>query len=257
MIGVGTWKTRAEYKDIRVVSAEGRTLFESDFARGLDGWKTAGGEWSVVNGALRQSATDENVRAVTGDPSWKDYTLMLRARKLGGEEGFLILFETTNMNAPTWWNLGGWGNTEHGLQGAPAALHVPGSIDTGRWYDIKIELRHGQVLAYLDGKLIHQAERKPVPRLYSVAGRSGTDIVLDVVNVSSQPRETWINLEGASHLAESAQETVLSSAGADDENTLGEPPKVAPVTRSIAVTGTNFIEIFPPNSLTIIRLKTQ
>jgi alpha-L-arabinofuranosidase len=90
-----------------------------------------------------------------------------------------------------------------------------------------------------------------------VAGRSGTDIVLDVVNVSSQPRETWINLEGASHLAESAQETVLSSAGADDENTLGEPPKVAPVTRSIAVTGTNFIEIFPPNSLTIIRLKTQ
>jgi alpha-L-arabinofuranosidase len=257
MIGVGTWKTRAEYKDIRVVSAEGRTLFECDFARGLDGWKTAGGDWSVVNGALRQSATDENVRAVTGDPSWKDYTLTLRARKLGGEEGFLILFETTNMNAPTWWNLGGWGNTEHGLQGAPAALHVPGSIDTGRWYNIKIELRHGEVMAYLDGKLIHQAERKSIPRLYSVAGRSGGDIVLDVVNVSSQPQETRINLEGASRVADTAQETVLTSASADDENTLGEPPKVAPATRSIAVAGTSFSEIFPPNSLTMIRLKTQ
>jgi alpha-L-arabinofuranosidase len=257
MIGVGTWKTQAEYKDIRVVSAEGRTLFESDFSKGLDGWKTTGGDWSAVNGALRQSATGENVRALTGDPSWKDYTLTLRARKLGGEEGFLVLFETMKLDAPTWWNLGGWGNTEHGLQGALPEFHVPGSIETGRWYDIKIELRHGRVMAYLDGKLIQQAEHKPVPTLFSVAGRSGGDIVLDVVNVSSQPQETRINLEGAFHLAEAAQETVLTSRSADDENSLGEPPKVAPMTRAIAVAGSNFAGVFPPNSLTMIRLKTQ
>jgi alpha-L-arabinofuranosidase len=257
MIGVGTWKTRAEYKDIRVVSAGGQTLFQSDFSSGLDGWKTAGGDWSVVDGALRQGSTDENVRAVTGNPSWKDYTLTLRARKLGGEEGFLVLFETTNIDAPTWWNLGGWGNTEHGLQGDLPELQAPGSIETGRWYDIKIELRHGGVTAYLDGKLIHQAERKPAPALYSVAGRSNGDIVLDVVNTSSDPQETRIHLDGISHLTDTAQEIVLTSGSADDENSLGEPPKVAPVARTMAVAGPNFTELFPANSLTMIRLTSQ
>jgi alpha-L-arabinofuranosidase len=257
MIGVGTWKTQAEYKDIRVVSADGRTLFASDFSKGLDGWKTAGGDWSAVGGALRQNAAGENIRAVAGDPSWKDYTLTLRARKLGGEEGFLILFETADPDAPTWWNLGGWGNTEHALQGALPELHVPGSIETGRWYDIKIELRNGQVMAWLDGKLVQQAERKPAATLYSVAGRSHGDIVLDVVNVSAQPQETAINLEGVSHLAESAQETILTSGSADDENSLGRSPVVAPSTRSIAVAGPKFTETFAPNSLTVIRLKTE
>jgi len=257
MIGVGTWKTQAEYKDIRVVSSDGRTLFESDFSKGLDGWKTSGGDWSVVKGALRQSASGEKICAITGDASWRDYTLTLRARKLGGEEGFLILFETIDVNAPTWWNLGGWGNSEHGLQGALPEHHVPGSIETGRWYDIKIALHGGRVMAYLDGKLIQQAERKPAPTLYSVAGLSQGDMVLDVVNVSSQPQETEINLQGASALADTAQETVLTSSSADDENSLGEPLKVAPVTRAIPVAGSKFEELFPPNSLTVIRLKTR
>jgi alpha-L-arabinofuranosidase len=257
MIGVGTWKTQAEYRDIRVVSAGGRTLFESDFSNGLDGWKTSGGDWSAVNGALRQSATGENIRAVIGDSSWKDYTLTLQARKLGGEEGFLILFETVDLDAPTWWNLGGWGNTEHGLQGALPEHRVPGSIKVGRWYDIKIELRHGLVMAYLDGKQIQQAERKPTATLYSVAGRSHGDIVLDVVNVSSQPQETAINLEGASHLAASAEVTVLTSGSADDENAFGKPPKVSPVVRSIALTGSKFSELLPPNSLNMFRLRKQ
>ena len=30
---------------------------------------------------------------VFGDPSWKDYELKLEARKTGGTEGFLVLFE--------------------------------------------------------------------------------------------------------------------------------------------------------------------
>ena len=29
---------------------------------------------------------------VTGDPAWTDYTIRLKARKLGGDEGFLVLY---------------------------------------------------------------------------------------------------------------------------------------------------------------------
>ena len=45
----------------------------------------------------RKSRT--NLRAIAGDKSWKDYTLTLKARKLGGAEGFLILFNVQDENA--------------------------------------------------------------------------------------------------------------------------------------------------------------
>lgn len=159
MIGVGTWGTQAEFKDIQVTRA-GRTLFAADFSRGMQGWTTTGGQWRVVNGALRQTGTEEDARALAGDPGWTDYTLTLKARKLGGKEGFLILFGAPGDATKSWWNLGGWDNTQHGLE-APgvASPTVPGKIETGRWYDIKIEVRGPTVKCYLDNKLVQQATR--------------------------------------------------------------------------------------------------
>lgn len=161
MIGVGTWATRAEFKDIKVVKG-GQTLFASDFSNGLQGWKTARGQWEVVDGALRQTSNEEDARALVGDPSWSDYTLTLKARKLGGNEGFLILFAMpkADTNVKSWWNLGGWGNTRHAIE-SPGMFAEPvnGSIETGRWYDIKVELSGNMVRAYLDNKLIQTASK--------------------------------------------------------------------------------------------------
>ncbi len=93
-----------EYKDIQVTS-DGKTLFSSDFTKGTDGWKFLGdGEWSVADGALRQNNENQNVRAIAGDKSWTDYTLSLKARKLGGAEGFLVLFRVNNEDEKSWWN---------------------------------------------------------------------------------------------------------------------------------------------------------
>ena len=150
MIGVGTWNTQAEYRNIQVTDPNGKTLFESDFSQDrvdleAAGWETAGGSWSVVDGALRQTAGGPNVRAVAGDPAWSDYTLTLQAKKLGGNEGFLILFHSPNAESPTWWNIGGWGNTAHAIQGGDFTEHrLPGSVETGRWYDIRIDAARRQ-----------------------------------------------------------------------------------------------------------------
>src|SRR5262245_27129072 len=51
-IGVGTWNTSAEYRNIRVEKG-GQLLYASDFSKSADGWKTDGGNWSVVDGAYR------------------------------------------------------------------------------------------------------------------------------------------------------------------------------------------------------------
>lgn len=59
-------------------------------------WKPlGGGAWSVQNGALRQTAEREFVRAIAGDKTWTEYTVDLKARKISGREGFLILFHIT------------------------------------------------------------------------------------------------------------------------------------------------------------------
>jgi hypothetical protein len=157
MIGVGTWSTQAEFKDITVTQGD-KVLYHSDFSQGLQGWKTIGGKWDVVDGALRQTSGDTNVRALIGDPTWSNYTLTLKARKLGGSEGFLILFGMPDESTKSWLNLGGWGNTKIGLESPELdAPQIPGSIETGRWYDIKVELRGTTVKAYLDGNLVQEA----------------------------------------------------------------------------------------------------
>ena len=42
MIGVGTWNTAAEFKDIKVTAPDGSSLFASDFSQGTKGWKLLG-----------------------------------------------------------------------------------------------------------------------------------------------------------------------------------------------------------------------
>jgi alpha-L-arabinofuranosidase len=157
MVGVGTWDTQAEFKDIKVTQG-GKTLYAGDFSKGLTGWKTTRGKWSIENGVLRQMGDGGNVQAVIGDPAWSNYTLTLKARKISGGEGFLIIFGSPGDDTHSWWNLGGWGNTKHAIQTPDVeSPQIDGSIETGRWYDIKVEVQGPAVKCYLDGKLVQQA----------------------------------------------------------------------------------------------------
>ena len=155
LVGVGTWLTQAEFKDIKVTH-NGRTLMEPGFADGLKGWKTLGGDWKLQDGVLRQNSSAENVRALTGNDDWTDYTYSLKARKLGGAEGFLILFRVADENAKSWWNIGGWGNQRHAIEmGGIVGKEIPGRIETGRWYNIRMEVNGKHIKCYLDDTLIH------------------------------------------------------------------------------------------------------
>jgi len=63
-IGVGTWNTEAEFKDIKVTAPDGKVLFTSDFSNNSDGWTFLGdGKWTVQDGVLRQTEEKEFVRA--------------------------------------------------------------------------------------------------------------------------------------------------------------------------------------------------
>lgn len=260
-IGVGTWNTAAEFKDIKVTAPDGRVLFQSDFTRGSAGWKLLGdgARWSTQDGALRQTAEREFIRAIAGDRSWTDYTLELKARKLGGREGFLILFHNRNDEDRVWWNLGGWNNTQHAVELDGTLDPKPAAIETGRWYDIRVELRGSHIKCYLDGQLVHDLERPRVKALYASATRvtASDEIVLKVVNASAAALAADVSLEGAPPLRSPARMIVLTSEQPEDENTLEAPTKVVPRETTLAVSGNRFQHAFAGNSLTILRFQPQ
>ncbi len=258
-IGVGTWLTQAEFKDIKVTKGD-QTLFSCDFADGTKGWKLLRGDWKAQDGVLRQNSPADNVRAIAGDKSWTDYTYTLKARKLGGAEGFLILFNVRDENRKSWWNLGGWGNQRHALEmGGIVGRDVPGSIETGRWYDIRIEVSGKTIKCYLDGKLIHDVTPPVLTSLYASASRDKEtgEVILKVVNTSKSELSTDIKLNGIKTVQGPAKATVLTSENPTDENSLTEPTKVAPVMKTINVAGRSFQHAFPGNSVTILRVKAE
>ena len=252
LIGVGTWLTQAEYKDIRVTQGD-KVLFE-----GKKGWKFVSGDWKWDGDVLRQTGKGPDLRAYAGKKEWKDYTLTLKARKLGGTEGFLVTFAAPDEKGKSWWNIGGWGNSASDLEiRGVETERVPCVIETGRWYDIKVELKGPSIRCSLDGKLIHEVIAAGLKPLYAVAGRSGSDIVLKVVNAAGVPADTAIELKGASNLAATATATVLTSASCDDENSFDEPLKVAPKEMTVTNIAPSFRHTFPANSVTVMRLKNR
>ncbi len=265
-VGLGTWITQAEYKDVKVATAAG-TAFESDFSSGMKSWKPSKGKWAAKDGSLQQTSNDDDCRITAGNASWQDYTLTLKARKLGGAEGFLVMFVVRDDHNWIWWNLGGWGNSKHALEacenGGKSILggEVPGKIETGRWYDVRIEVQGAKIRCSLDGKLIHDVAYSlaPTKPLHAVAGRADAsgDVILKVVNTVDAPLPTKVQIRGLSGIQPRASATVLTSPDPMDENTIDEPAKVVPVTRTIENAGPSFTHTFPANSVTVLRLKTR
>ena len=136
--------------------------------------------------------------------------------------------------------------------------HVPGKIETGRWYDIKIELQGPRIRCWLDGKLVHDiAGGAKIKSLYAVAGlqQATHEIVLKVVNVGGEALDTMLNLAGAKKLAHEAKVTVIASGSTDDENSFDAPNNVAPKEATLKVAGPTFRHTFPAYSVTVLRLK--
>jgi alpha-L-arabinofuranosidase len=263
MIGVGTWNTAAEFKNIKVTAPDGSVLFADDFSQGARGWKFLGdGNWKVADGALRQTAQKEFVRALAGDRNWTNYTLTVQARKTSGLEGFLILFRIRGDEDRIWWNIGGWRNTADAIEAGETLDRKPGFIESGRWYDLKVVVIGNHVQCYNDGKLEHEIDYDAggnIASLYAVTSRDNKtgDMLLKVVNANFKPLETEIQLNGARGLTGKATALVLTSTDSSDENSLDDPMKVSPRTEPITISGARFKRSFPGNSFTILRIACE
>ncbi len=256
-IGLTTWQTDAEFRNVTVTRNDEVLLSPEE----SDDWRTINGDWSFSNGVHRQrNASIAGATRIAGDAEWDNYTVSLQARKIGGQEGFIIQFRGDETGLGLQWNLGGWGNSRHAIQVAGEVVtEVPGRIERNRWYDIRVELDGTRVRCILDGELVHEMEipGHGWPRLFaSTTVDATTDrIALKVVNPTPTAEPVDIDLRDADGISRTATVTTLTSAGPRDENSLENPRNVSPRTTIIDNAALEFRHTFEPYSLTVIVLE--
>jgi alpha-N-arabinofuranosidase len=260
-LGFGTYNTAAEFKDV-YVEREGKVIYRAAF-NDASNWKPSAGHWAADQGTYRQS--EEVVsRTYLDDPALAVPTdaravVHVKARKLSGKEGFAISIGSAE-GRRVQWNLGGWGNYQHAIETDDSIVGTPvvASIETARWYDVRLEVQDRSIRCFLDGALISEVTLPRVETILAIAGaqpESG-DVILKILNTTPETVETSVRLDGATHVAPEAQLTVLTSKNAGDENSFEEPTKIAPVSRSIP-TGNPSTVSLAPFSLNILRLHTK
>ena len=160
-------------------------------------------------------------------------------------------------------NIGGWGNTQHGVEqivngGKGQAVTTAGNVETGRWYDVKIEVNGDSVKCYLDNKLIFNAKPRSntSPGVFSNASineQSG-EIFVKVVNTGATGTTAKINLKN--YDIKNAVVTRLTSQKGTDENSFDNPTKVYPVNETLSpIKGETVLLDIPAYSLNIVRIK--
>jgi alpha-N-arabinofuranosidase len=82
-------------------------------------------------------------------------------------------------------------------------------------------------------------------------------IYIAVVNVTSQPQSLLVNIDGVKAVAETGLATVLAASRPEDSNSIGQPVKVVPRSEAVHGLGRRFTRIFPPNSVTVLIVKTK
>jgi alpha-L-arabinofuranosidase len=267
-IGLGSWSTSVQYTNV-VVTSNGVVLYQSDFVnQGTNGWRVYAGNWSTNNGVYQQTNTTTTPAYSTDlngvSTNWANYTISLRARKVSGSEGFLILFNWTDDNNWTWWNVGGWSNTKDGIEQmvngtkTTVASVSQTTIANNTWYDISIVVSNYTMQCYLNGTLIQTVNYSSNAASGIFASttynRAAGQVIVKAVNPYNSPMTTTFNLAGVNAIASNATLVQLTSGSPADENSLASPTYVSPVTNAIASAGTNFTLTLPANSLSVLKL---
>ncbi|WP_301929663.1 alpha-L-arabinofuranosidase C-terminal domain-containing protein [Ferruginibacter sp.] len=264
-IGLATWDTQSDYKDIEVIQG-GKVVYKSDFVNKPDEWKLVRGNWRIQDSALAQTVEGEQRLAWLKDKTFDTYTLKLKARKKSGYNAFIIPFAVKNDSTQLRAHIGSWLNSHAVFESVTNSFDVAAiseskrldkPIESGRWYDVTIEVGMDKVDCYLDGELL--MTYKEPQQFFSIAGKDSItgDIIIKAVNASANPYQTSISLTGVTALQSIGELISLRADSPEAENSFAEPTKYIPQTQTVGGI-TSFFEIsFKPYSINVLRLHTK
>ena len=251
-VGYSAWGTQASYTHCEPLPKSGKPEFIS-------------GNWEVNDGILQQRGREEAPLAICKHVIDNDhYTIECRARKDGGPEGFIIVFNYVDERNYCWLNFGGWGNTQHAIEQISSGGKIQtairrGSVETGRWYNVKLTVSGDSVKAWLDNDLVFDTvlKRNNSLGVFSSAtiDEASGELIVKIVN--SQEEGTTARLDLQNFPVATARLIRLRANDGEDENTLQQPTNIYPTQHLLSPNG-NAVEVeLPAYSLNIIRIKKQ
>ncbi len=226
-------------------------------------WNSSGGDFREEGGRwVQRDVGVEGVLLMSGRSfEGEAVTYTLRARKLAGEEGFLVAFGGTGRHDTYWWNLGGWENTAHGIERIEGVSsrqldRRDGTIETGRWYDLKVELTPGRIRCFLDRELVHDVDLDPPGVcVSSTLDREAGEVIVKLVNPTENPKDSRVRLDGVGAVEPEARLLVLTG-DREATNTVLHPDRVRTVERTIEV-AREFDHLLPAMSVQFIRIGVE
>lgn len=263
-VGVGSWSTSVAYKDIQVTSATGEVLLSADNTSDLSKWIKNNGDWQTKDGVIQQTKLVDNCFMYTGPKDLQNYTITLKAKKNGGNEGFLIMFGAKDKKNYYWWNLGGWGNTQSAIEKSVAGSKsmvgsgVPYEVKTGEWINLKVEVSGDQIKCYANEVLVHE-ERDQMGHkaLYATVSETEShEVIVKMVNASTKDQNVHVTLNGLGTMEFGLKGFELIGESAITENTLKNPEAIKPEEVAEKQVNQGFDYLFPANSVSVLRLKT-
>lgn len=263
-IGLGTWDTQTEYRDIEVYE-NGKLVYSSDFIKRPEEWQAIRGTWKVQDSAMAQTAQGAQRLMILKDQNFQTYTLKLKARKISGTNAFIIPFAVKSARAHLRAHIGSYVNlnsvfeivSDESVADVTPQKRLPKPIETGRWYEIKLDVGIDKVDCYLDGQLL--MTYKEPSKLIGIAGRDkrNGDIVVKVVNAADTPYSIKMDLDGVLDLNPQAELITLRSDSLQAENSFTDPIKYVPQKSIITGVKPGFEATFQPYSISVLRLKEK
>jgi alpha-L-arabinofuranosidase len=223
-------------------------------------------EWTIQDGVAAQTSDKTMTGILSPESVGGSYTFELKARKTGGLEGFLIYFGRSEDNQNGYlFNIGGWNNTQTALESTRGSSNqvlsekVDQTIETGRWYDIRVVVSKAGTELWIDG--VMTLRYMPVSSLqqFIVSGydEAAGEVVLKVVNADSVSWNASVKLVNAAEIDNTGQVILLESKSLYDENSFDEPLKISPQTSTFEGFSKEFTYLFKPSSFTILRIKAS
>ncbi|MDR2917999.1 MAG: glycoside hydrolase [Tannerella sp.] len=132
------------------------------------------------------------------------------------------------------------------------------SFDTNRWYTVNIKCEDDRISCFVDNQLLIDTTVFSIPSLISVATREidSETIILKVVNTTYH--EEWASVNINEGRIENEAEVIQLAGRPDVRNTLDNPDVIVPDTKVVKFSFRRpFKYLFPPNSVTVIRMKLK
>jgi alpha-L-arabinofuranosidase len=262
-LGLGSWSTLNEFKELRIYDDNNQLVLSDDFAN-LEHWAAPGtGQWKAEDGVLKQTDPNGSPNSLFLKDELKSGRVTVKARRVGGKEGFLMFFHAAGPERYMFCNYGAAQNHFSAIQGTPSNViatkgggDLQGPIENERWYDISLVLTKNSAEALLDGKRVSKIEADALPAFFATAGYQQKDktVVVKATNYNPTPLIAEIRLDGTTNVASSGQHIVIRSDKAEDENSLALPDRIAPQVLPLSNCAKSFQVTLPPHSVNVLRI---